>query len=199
VTAKREPKSPRRLSFHNASAALRLVKLRATHRNIGGVFYLGPRAVVRVGPDAKVTVGSGTTIHEDFTGAFIGTVEIGRDVFINRGGYIAAHEAVHIGDGCLFGEYVTLHDDDHVFGPSDEKDWESLPPGKRGLATGPITIGRNVWLGAKVTITKNVTIGEGSVVAANSVVTRDLPAFCLAAGSPARVIRTWGRQVADAD
>ena len=96
-----------------------------------------------------------------------------------------------IGDGCLFGEYVTIHDDDHVFGPSEEREWRSTPPGDRGLLTSPIDIGRNVWLGAKVTVTRGTTIGEGSMVAANSVVTRDVPPFSLAVGAPARVIRSW--------
>ena len=54
----------------------------------------------------------------------------------------------------------------------------------------PITIGEYVWLGMNVTVLKGLTIGEHSIIGANSVVTKDIPAYCIAAGNPCRVIRT---------
>ena len=54
---------------------------------------------------------------------------------------------------------------------------------------GPTTVGNNVWCGANVVVTSGVKIGERSVIGANSVVTRDIPPFSIAAGAPARVIR----------
>ena len=52
----------------------------------------------------------------------------------------------------------------------------------------PVTIGNGVWIGTRCVVTKGVTIGDGAVIAAGSIVTRDIPARCLAAGVPARVI-----------
>ena len=57
------------------------------------------------------------------------------------------------------------------------------------LATAAVTIGNNVWIGAKATITKGVTIGDNAVIGAGAVVTHDIPADCLAVGVPARVVR----------
>ena len=54
----------------------------------------------------------------------------------------------------------------------------------------PVTIGDNVWIGYRAMILKGVTIGNNSVVAANSVVTKDIPANCIVAGNPAKIIRT---------
>ncbi|MCA1779929.1 MAG: hypothetical protein LC637_11255 [Xanthomonadaceae bacterium] len=59
-----------------------------------------------------------------------------------------------------------------------------------GFTTAPVEIGNNVWIGAKATITKGVKIGNNAVVGANSVVTSDIPAGVLAAGVPARILRT---------
>lgn len=54
----------------------------------------------------------------------------------------------------------------------------------------PVEIGNNVWIGVGATILKGVTIGDGAIIAAGSVVTKDIPARCLAAGVPAKVIKT---------
>jgi acetyltransferase-like isoleucine patch superfamily enzyme len=63
-------------------------------------------------------------------------------------------------------------------------------PSERDLySKGSVTIEDNVWIGDKVTILPNVRIGEGSVIGANSVVTKDIPPFCVAAGNPAKIIR----------
>ncbi len=57
------------------------------------------------------------------------------------------------------------------------------------LVTAPISIENNVWIGEKATILKGVSIGENSVIGAGSVVTKSIPANCVAVGSPAKVIR----------
>ena len=65
-----------------------------------------------------------------------------------------------------------------------------IPPIKRPIySKGPVIIGDNVWIGDKATILPGVTIGDGAVIAANAVVTKDVPAFCVAAGNPARIIK----------
>ena len=66
-----------------------------------------------------------------------------------------------------------------------------LPPLERNLnSIGKIIIGNNVWIGDKVTILANVTIGQGAVIAANSVITKSVPPYSVAAGNPAKIIKT---------
>ena len=90
---------------------------------------------------------------------------------------IVANNSVTIGDYVLIGANCIIGDrDDH----SDR--YKSSPK--------PITIGEYVWLGMNVTVLKGLTIGEHSIIGANSVVTKDIPAYCIAAGNPCRVIRT---------
>ncbi len=110
-----------------------------------------------------------------------GRLEIGDGVFINYGCSIAASQFVCIGANSLIGTYAILMDNDfHAVDP-DQRNQQS--------PSAPIILEENVWLGARVTVLKGVTIGRDSVIGAGSVVTRDIPPGCLAAGVPARVIR----------
>ena len=110
-----------------------------------------------------------------------GRLEIGNGVFINYGASLSAHQLVRIGDGCQLGSYACLMDNDYHSVEDREKPSESRP----------IVLGRNVWLGVRVIVLKGVTIGDNAVIGAGSVVTRDIPANCMAAGVPAKVIRTF--------
>ncbi len=110
-----------------------------------------------------------------------GRLEIGTSAFINYGCSIAATQLIRIGPRCNIGTYVIMMDNDfHRIEPERR---EEMPP------SAPIILEENVWLGARVIVLRGVTIGAGSVVAAGSVVTRDIPPRSLAAGLPARVIR----------
>ena len=67
---------------------------------------------------------------------------------------------------------------------------ETIPPVERELISkGPVIIGNNVWIGRNVTIMSGVTVGDGAVIGANAVVTHDVPAYSIAVGCPAKVIR----------
>lgn len=101
--------------------------------------------------------------------------------------HLSCINKIKIGDNVLTGRWVTISDNGH-----GETDLETLkiPPLKRKLnSRGPVIIGENVWIGDKATILSGVTIGEGAVVAANSVVTKDVPPYSVAAGVPARIIK----------
>jgi acetyltransferase-like isoleucine patch superfamily enzyme len=98
---------------------------------------------------------------------------------------VAATELVEIGEHCMFANGCFITDGNHRFDdPSRPVPWQGF------TSKGPTRIGANVWCGANVVITSGVTIGERCVIGANSVVTTDLPAFSIAAGAPARVLRT---------
>jgi maltose O-acetyltransferase len=103
---------------------------------------------------------------------------IGDDVYLNGGVSIEASHDIRIGSNVLIAPYASVIDDDaHLLQPGSR-------PGK-----GPTVIGDNVWLGRNAVVLPGVTIGDGSVVGANSVVTKDIPPRCFAAGAPAQVVR----------
>lgn len=113
---------------------------------------------------------------------------IGNDCHFGAFNHITCTNKIHIGNQLLTGKWVTITDNSH-----GTTDYEILhiPPIERPIfSKGPVIIGDNVWIGDKVTILPNVTIGDGAVIGANSVVTKDVPAYCVAAGNPARIIRT---------
>ncbi len=106
---------------------------------------------------------------------------IGARSFANFGLVILDVATVTIGDDVQIGPYVQLLTATHPLEPGPRRDkWESAEP---------IVVSDNVWLGGGVIVCPGVTIGENTAVAAGSVVTRDLPAGVLAAGTPARVVR----------
>lgn len=111
-----------------------------------------------------------------------GRLEIGDRVFVNYGSSISAHTLVRIGDDCKIGQHAIILDCDY----HDMDD--PLHYGGHGESR-PVVLEAGVWLGARVTVLKGVTIGRSSVVAAGSVVTRDIPPCVLAGGMPAKVLR----------
>lgn len=114
------------------------------------------------------------------------SVIIGDNVSLGEYCHITAIECVKIGNNLLTGRFVTITDNSHGL-----TDLESLklPPLKRPIVSkGAVTIKDNVWIGDKVTILPNVTIGEGAVIAANSVVTKDVPPYSVVGGIPAKIL-----------
>ena len=108
-------------------------------------------------------------------------IRLGRHVFINQHCTIYDLAPVTIGDGVLIGPNVSLITTSHPVAPSRRL---------AELVAEPIDIGANVWIATGATVIGGVAIGEHSVVAAGSVVTRDVPANTLVGGNPARVIRS---------
>ena len=107
-------------------------------------------------------------------------LRVGRKVFINHNCTVSDIGGVEIGDEVLIAPNVGLLSSGHPLEPFERT---------RRVTAAPIVIGRNVWLGAGSTVLQGVTIGADSVVAAGSVVTRDVPPATLVGGVPARVIR----------
>jgi acetyltransferase-like isoleucine patch superfamily enzyme len=111
-------------------------------------------------------------------------VRIGSGSFLNLGVMVASHDLVEIGEHCMFANGCFVSDASHRF------DDPEMPVPWQGFTTkGPTRIGDNVWCGANVVITSGVTVGERCVIGANSVITRDLDAFTIAAGVPAKPIK----------
>jgi acetyltransferase-like isoleucine patch superfamily enzyme len=112
-----------------------------------------------------------------------GTLSLGDKSVLARDVSINCYLDVEIGDCALIADNVYISDFDHKFADL------GVPIKDQGIAKSRVRIGRDVWLGTKVTVSRGVHIGEGTVVGANAVVTRDLPAHSVAVGVPARVIK----------
>jgi acetyltransferase-like isoleucine patch superfamily enzyme len=113
-----------------------------------------------------------------------GRIAIGGGSFLNLNVMIAAVESVSLGEHCMLANGCLVTDGNHRFDDLDK------PVPWQGFTTkGPVTLGDNVWLGANVVVTSGVTIGRRSVIGANSVVIDDVPAFSIAAGAPAKVLK----------
>ena len=106
-------------------------------------------------------------------------IRVGKNVFINAGCCFQDQGGITIGDGVLIGHQVVLATLNH-----------DLDPDKRqSMIPKPIVIGNNVWIGSHATILGGVTIGDGSVIAAGAVVTKDVPENTVAGGVPAKIIK----------
>ncbi|MCB2292355.1 sugar O-acetyltransferase [Clostridium algoriphilum] len=104
---------------------------------------------------------------------------MGKNVFINTGCRFQDQGGIAIGDGVLIGHNVMLATLNH-----------DIDPRKRStMHPAPIVIGKNVWIGANAIVVPGVTIGDGAVIAAGAVVTKDVPANVIVGGVPAKIIR----------
>ena len=141
--------------------------------------------------DGRLEVGANALFepHVWLTAPAPGRIRIGEGTFLNLGVMVAAVELVEIGAHCMLANGCFVTDASHRFDdPDTPVPWQGF------TSKGPTRIGDNCWLGTNVVVTSGVTISERCVIGANSVVTQDIPAFSIAAGAPAKVLRgvTYG-------
>lgn len=113
-----------------------------------------------------------------------GTLHIGKNVRINNGAVLSARQHIQIGDNCRIAPHATLMDSD--FHGVDDRDGQPK--------CAPIVLENDVWIAQRAMVLKGVRIGQGAVVAAGAVVTKDVAPYTLVGGVPARVIRTLNRK-----
>lgn len=147
---------------------------------------------------SRITIGARTRI---LRGAYFMAVEgyagiahhpdifIGDDVYIGKECYLTAMNAITIGAGCVLSDHVYITDLMHGLHP------------KRGLimdqpleSKGPVSIGRDTFIGYRCTIMPGVILGNNCVVGAESVVTRSFPPFSMIVGNPAKLLRTYSQE-----
>jgi len=174
---------------------------------IGKRVKFGTGISFEIGPGGKLNIGDGCVIDRNVnigcynggqirineecvmkSGASLqaidkGIIDIRGKCHIGMNTVISAKSELVIRDGCQIAEMVSIRDHDHKFGKGVELV-------NAGSDVSEVEIGRNVWIGAKATITKGIEIGENSVIGANAVVTEDIPPDSVAVGIPAKVIKT---------
>jgi acetyltransferase-like isoleucine patch superfamily enzyme len=185
VTSVRKVQEERRTALTRAVTAGRICRGHARLR-LGGASQVGKNPVL-IGK-ATLQLRGKTRIGDYFmiegtVGVLIkvapgASLTIGDRVYMNGGTSIEAHHEVIIGNNVLMAPFASIVDDDrHQVEPDSVR------------YKGPTIVGSNVWLGRNVVILPGVTIGDGAVIGANSVVTKSVPPNSFAAGSPAQVLR----------
>lgn len=144
---------------------------------------------IQIGDDFFACASCSIEAWDEYLGHFYHPViQIGNNVRMNRGCHLTAIEGITMGDGILLGSNVLITDNSHGRCSMEEC---HIPPAERELySKGPVSIGDCVWIGDGAVILPGVTIGKGSVVGANAVVTKSVPEYSIVGGNPARIIRT---------
>lgn len=119
-------------------------------------------------------------------------LHLGDNIQINDFCHICAIDEVWIGDDCLFASHVYISDNSHgVYNGSDGDSSPLQSPENREYFTSPVRIGKKCWLGEGVIILPEVTIGDGCVIGAHSIVNKNIPPASIAVGSPAKVVKKF--------
>lgn len=139
----------------------------------------------------NVFIGGGTALTAFCNDGDVGRVriKIGDDCMIGNDCHITALCGIAIGNGLRTGKSILISDNSHG-NPSDMEHLSMQPNSRPLYSKGPIVIGKNVWIGEKAVILGNVSIGDGAIIGANTVVTHDIPPYSVAVGCPAKVIKT---------
>ena len=139
--------------------------------------YMGSESCIHFNGRGReiMSIGYGSYIHVG-AHAFL---RIGNS-FINREVKIVCNKRITIGNGCIIAMGTVIRDNDG----GNHKILSATY-----INCKPVTIGNNVWIGENAMILKGVTIGDGAIIAAGSLVTKDIPPHCLAMGSPAKIVR----------
>jgi acetyltransferase-like isoleucine patch superfamily enzyme len=159
--------------------------------NIPQKVFLGNRVIIGESswfdiedPESEIRIGDEVKIGRYCTfRAGPGDIFIDEQVNFGAFNFIAGYGGIEIGKYSAMGHHVVIMTYNHVF------EDPSIPIRFQDLELNRVSIGEGVWLGTHVVVLPGVTIGDGSVVGAGSVVTKDIPPYCIAVGVPAKVIR----------
>lgn len=167
-------------------------KYRRCFKSFGKNSIIGKPSLLQ-GTDA-ISIGDGCSIKEEVSIRCYNNLEktsqitIGNGVGIGALSNISCINKIVIGDGVRTGRMVFITDNSH--GNNDTVAELNTPILERPVVSkGPVIIGKNVWIGERACILPNVTIGDGAIVAANAVVTKDVPPYSVVGGCPAKVLK----------
>ncbi|MEO2082246.1 MAG: acyltransferase [Leeuwenhoekiella sp.] len=135
----------------------------------------------------KISMGYSSRIKRNVIIQGSGEIYLGENSYISSFSVIGANESIFIGKNVMIADGVSIRDTDHNFENLD------IPMINQGIVTAPIVIKDNVWIGYGAVITKGVTIESGAIIAANAVVTKDVPENAIVGGVPARILKYRGQ------
>ena len=121
------------------------------------------------------------------------TLYIGKNCEMGDLTHIVAHDKVVIGDNVLIASKCFISDTNHGVYKGDNQDDPETPPNKRKLVTKPVQIGNNVWIGENAVILAGAKIGDGCVIGANSIVSKDIKANSMVVGNNC-ILKTYNKQ-----
>lgn len=159
------------------------VRLLYANVNIGKNVTFGRMVSVRTSDGGKIVIGDNVKI-DDFCllVAQKGTLAIGVNTYVGQGSHLCAIEKVTIGCDCLIAACCVIRDMKHGMAVGS-------PMASQPQSAVPVILGDDVWLGAHAVVTSGVTLGKGSVVGANSVVTKDVAENTIVGGVPAGLLK----------
>ena len=160
-------------------------------QRIGQILYLSQqlanRCIAAYLYSSVNAVGGGGFIGAKTTLIHPENIFLGKNSYINGGMIAASSEAkILIGDNCMISYGVHMRVDSHCHGKID------VPMIRQGHSHKNIVVGDDVWIGYGAQIMSGITIGSGAIVAAGAIVTKDVPAFSVVAGVPARMVKKRG-------
>lgn len=185
------------LSYIRKQKKIALFKRNATI--IGSEHIFGNSANISIENGSikeDVIIENNVWIHGDICSQNGGKIHLGKYTKIGYNTYIQCVNRIEIGDYTRIAINVYISDNNnHPISPIYRQYMAQMPENDdsrrwRHSANAPIIIGRNCWIGQNVRIQKGVTIGDNCVIAANSIVTKSIPANCIAGGNPAKVLKT---------
>jgi len=153
---------------------------------VGRGVRLAANVYINIVEGARADIGDNVYLDRRVDISVEGYFSIGANSYVGVGTVITAAERIEIGEDALIAEHVTIRDQDHRFADVD------TPYRLQGRETAPIIVGRNVWIGAKATLLRGISIGNNCIIGANAVVKSSLGEGSIAAGVPAKVVRMLG-------
>ena len=153
-----------------------------------GLYLVNGKKYIEIGDYVPIGRNSHITVHEMPQCNTPVKISIGAGCMFGPDMHITAVNSIRIGKNVRTGKSVLISDNSH----GDPKDMalRNIAPNARPIySKGAIVIGDNVWIGEKAAILAGVTIGEGAIIGANAVVTKNIPPYSIAAGIPARIIK----------
>jgi acetyltransferase-like isoleucine patch superfamily enzyme len=177
-------------TFRKSFLSLLIASLRFYYLKLRFPSSFHPKGIGLIGKNTRVYLSGGQLYLQQKVffsqDSFIdikGEVRIGTHCTFNDSLRLVAHKSIVIGDYVIVAAHVSIFDHDHAYTLRDsELIFDEY-------VQGAVQIGNHVWIGEKATILKGVTIGDNVIIGAGSVVTQNIPANCIAAGNPAKIIR----------
>jgi acetyltransferase-like isoleucine patch superfamily enzyme len=128
-------------------------------------------------------IGKVVYISKDFRVSSPKNIEIGDNVYINYSVLLDGAGGIKVGNNVMFAQYAQIFTRSHTY------DKRTIPMCKQSYKIKPVVIGDDVWIGTHAVILPGITVGKGSIIGANAVVTKNVPPYAIVGGVPAKVIK----------